>query len=95
MDVQVADVVESPGAIPEETPMPPRRLTWREIADDLEQRIRSGEYPPGQHIPSYARLAELYDVSVSTTAKAVALLAERRLVETDPGRGVLVRDPEE
>lgn len=88
--MHVADVVDYRVATPEDSTMA-RRMTWREIADDLTERIAAGEYRPGEHIPSYARLAELYDVSVSTASKAVARLADRGLVETDPGRGVLVR----
>jgi len=33
--------------------MPPRRLTYQGIADDLADRIKHGEYPPDQQIPSY------------------------------------------
>lgn len=78
------------GAIPEETM--PRHLTWREIADDIAARIYSGEYPPGEPIPSYSRIADLYSVSISTAAKAVARLHDLGLLETDPGRANIVAD---
>lgn len=73
--------------------MPPRKLTYREIADDLASRIRNGEsgYEPGDQLPSYTRLAELYSVSVSTASRAVGLLHDRGLVESIVGRGVFVR----
>jgi GntR family transcriptional regulator len=76
---------------PQEETMP-RRLTWREIADDLEARIRAGEFPPGTYIPSYRQVAERYDVSKATAGKAIALLTERGLIEEDRGRGNVVRD---
>lgn len=73
--------------------MPPRALTYREIADDLTARIRSAEegYRSGDKLPSYSGLAELYSVSVSTAARAMQLLTDRGLVESVVGRGVYVR----
>lgn len=85
-------MVDYPVTTPEENTMP-RRMTWREIADDLTRRIAAGEFPPGESIPSYARTANHYGVSVTTAARAIALLHERGLIETDPGRGNVVRDP--
>lgn len=70
----------------------PARASYRTIARDLEDRIRSGEYPAGSRLPSYAELAKLYSVSVTTVQGAIRLLRERRLVEGDPGRGVFVVD---
>jgi len=74
--------------------MPPRRLTYREIADDVTERIRRREpgYQPGDRLPSYSGLADLYSVSVSTAARAVGLLVDRGLVESVVGRGVYVAD---
>jgi len=63
-----------------------RRMTGREIADDLEERIRAGEHKPGAALP-FADLMALYDTSRSTIQRAMILLEERRLVEYQPGRG--------
>ena len=68
------------------------RLTYREIADDLAARIRSGEYPPGGPLPSYSKLADLYSVSVSTAQRAVGLLHDRGLIVGEPGVGVFVKE---
>lgn len=68
----------------------PTRLTYRQIADDLADRIARGEYPPGSPLPSYTKLAELYDVSPATAARAYALLSDRRVVVGEPGRGMFV-----
>ena len=38
------------------------RLNTQQIADDIADRIRSGEYPAGSALPSYTQLAELYSV---------------------------------
>jgi GntR family transcriptional regulator len=70
----------------------PRRLTFRQIADDIAARISTGEYPPATKIPSYQQLAHLYSVSISTAQRAVLVLQERGLVYGEPGRGVYVGD---
>ena len=70
----------------------PRHLTYRQIADDIATRIRTGHYQPSSRIPSYQQLARLYDVSISTAQRAVLVLQERGLVYGEPGRGVFVRD---
>ncbi|MCO8274526.1 GntR family transcriptional regulator [Actinoplanes sp. TRM 88003] len=37
--------------------MPPR-YRYEAIADDLEQRIEAGEFPPGSRLPSRRQLIE-------------------------------------
>lgn len=51
-----------------------------------------GEYEPGAKLASYSQLADLYSVSFSTAARAVALLRDRGIVIGAPGRGVFVAD---
>lgn len=84
-------MVNFPGAIPEDSTMT-KPMTHPEIAQDLQDRIERGEYRPGDLIPSYTRIAELYSVSESTAGKAIALLRERGYLERWPGRGNAVRD---
>ena len=71
-----------------------RRLSYSEIADDIAARIARGEYEPGSRLPSYAQLADIYDVSYSTAARAVRVLRERGLIYGEPGRGLYVDLPE-
>lgn len=68
----------------------PVQLTFRQIAEDLTERIRRGEYPPGARLPSYTELAALYSVSLATAARAYGLLTDRGTVESSPGRGMFV-----
>lgn len=84
-------MVDSPVAIPEEPTMP-QHLSYRQIADDLADRIRRGEYPLGSKIPTYKELGKLYGVSEATAYRAVSLLADRGLVVGSQGRGVYVAD---
>lgn len=68
----------------------PRRMTSREIADDIAARIASGEYPPGAQLPSYAQLAALYTVSISTAQRVHLILQARGLAYAEQGRGTFV-----
>jgi GntR family transcriptional regulator len=72
-----------------------RRLTYRQIADDIADRITKGDYPPGPQLPSWRELAELYSVHVSTIAKAIVLLEDRGVIYGHAGRGTFVVDPAE
>ena len=70
--------------------MPPRRLTYRQIADDIIDRIERGEYQVGQALPSRKQLAEMYSVSVSTADSAMALIIDRGWAYGEIGRGTFV-----
>lgn len=66
-----------------------------QLADLLAAKIESGEYAPGQRLPSADELAEEYDIARNTAAKGLRLLRDRRLAEMSPGRGTYVsRAPE-
>ena len=67
---------------------PPRQ----QIARDLRERIGSGEYPPGSHLPVRPELAERYHVHIGTIQHALDLLKGEGLIEPTPGgrEGALV-----
>jgi DNA-binding GntR family transcriptional regulator len=99
VDMESQSVLTLPGTPREgSATMPPRRLTWREIADDLIERIKAGEYDrpddPDEHgkIPSYRQVAALYAVSESTAHRAISRLTDRGWIESVPGRGNYVRE---
>lgn len=71
--------------------MPALPLSYADIAADITARIEAGEYAPGAKLPSYSQLADLYSVSISTAARAVALLRDRGVAVGAPGRGVYIR----
>jgi GntR family transcriptional regulator len=73
-----------------DTAMPSTPANYRRIADELTAQIKSGELAPGTKLPSTSKLAEQYDVSVTTAYRAMSLLHDRDLVEGQPGRGVYV-----
>lgn len=70
--------------------MPKQR--YEEVADDLRQKIQSGEYPPGSRMPSRADLRKIYTISDTVSDKAMWLLRQDGLVETLPGVGVYVTE---
>jgi len=63
---------------------------YRRIAEDLRQKIESGELGHGAQLPTELELREHYDASRSTIRDAVKWLITRRLVETRPGQGSFV-----
>lgn len=75
--------------------MPAERMTYRQIADDLDARIRAGEYAPGAAFPSYQQIASMYSVSVTTAQSAVRLLRDRGLLRSVSGVGTFVREPDD
>lgn len=72
---------------------------WREIADDLRERIEAGEFaeadPEQQRainqLPTESKLQEHYgDTSRNTVRQAIDFLASRRIVDKQAGRGTFV-----
>ena len=66
---------------------------YQQVAEDIRNRITSGEYSPGQALPSESRLCELYNVSRITIRNAIADLVEQDLLVTHHGKGTFVQTP--
>ena len=63
------------------------RGTYRQIAQDVRQRIVDGDLSPGEMLPSEHQLVELYGASRGTVRAALALLSEEGVIESVRGRG--------
>lgn len=63
---------------------------YREIAQDLQRRIESGEFAPGDRLPNEMEFREEYNASRNTVRDAIKWLTNRQLVETKPGQGTFV-----
>ena len=63
---------------------------WRQIRDDLSNRIRSGQLAPGSPLPSIRELAADSLVSVITIKKAYEELESLGLAYSHQGRGTFV-----
>jgi len=68
-------------------------LAYLQIADDITNRITSGELQPGARLLSERALADYYDRSYQTVRRAMAVLRERGLITTIHGRGTFVTGP--
>lgn len=68
------------------------KYRYEEIADDLQERIATGEFPPGSRLPSRRELIDQYDVTEPVIDRAMLILRVKELVETLPGVGVFVRE---
>lgn len=64
---------------------------YRQVADDLRERIRRGELAPGQQLPGEDRLASQYDVGKDTIRDALQVLRTEGLIRTVWRRGSWVR----
>lgn len=64
---------------------------YREVADNLRDRIVAGEFPVGDALPPIKHLMEYYDIpSLNTIRQAHRVLADEGLVHPQQGRGVYV-----
>lgn len=63
----------------------------RQIAASLRERIRAGEWAPGERLPSIPALAEAYRVAKQTIQRAIDQLRVEGLLITRPGSGTYVR----
>lgn len=66
---------------------------WRQIAETLEQEIRSGVWHGGERLPTESALAGRFSVNRHTVRRALGALQQRGLVDTEQGRGSFVRQP--
>jgi GntR family transcriptional regulator len=63
---------------------------YRQIAEDLRQKLESGKLGRSDQLPTELELRERYAASRTTVRDAVKWFITRRLVETRPGQGTFV-----
>ncbi len=63
----------------------------REIADQLEEEIKSGQWLPGSKLPTHRELAQRTGVALNTASLAMKHLVKRGLISGEVGRGSFVR----
>jgi DNA-binding FadR family transcriptional regulator len=61
------------------------------VAQALLDKIRLGELPVGQRLPSEQEIARYYGVSRTVVREAVARMRSEGVIESSPGRGAFVR----
>ncbi|HET6240477.1 MAG TPA: winged helix-turn-helix domain-containing protein, partial [Arthrobacter sp.] len=60
------------------------------VADDLLDRIISGEFPPGASVPGELELGARHEVSRMTVREAMKTLEAQRILSVERGRGTFV-----
>ena len=68
---------------------------YLQLANILEQRINSGEFPLQSQLPTEVLLAKDFEVSLITVRGAMKVLINKGLVERFPGKGTFVVSPTE
>jgi DNA-binding GntR family transcriptional regulator len=64
----------------------------QQVADGIIAKIRSGDYAPGQKLPTRHELATEYGCSIEPVIRAQEDLERTGWVETHQGRGVFVSE---
>jgi GntR family transcriptional regulator, transcriptional repressor for pyruvate dehydrogenase complex len=65
---------------------------FERIAEQIEQRILSGELRSGDRLPTERELGEQFQASRTAVREAMKTLAQKGLVNMRPGRGTIVID---
>lgn len=65
-------------------------LLYVQIAEQIRERIDSGDLSPGTAVPSEVELVEKYGVTRQTVRRAIKLLKEEGVVYSSQGRGTFV-----
>jgi DNA-binding GntR family transcriptional regulator len=71
-----------------ESAVPPSR----QIANQLRERITSGDLPAGTRLPSITTLMQEHGVARNTARRALAILEDEGLIEIVHGWGSFVKD---
>jgi len=64
---------------------------YGQIAAQLQAKIVSGEWPPGDAIPAEGALAKEFGIALGTIRQAIAVLVQEGLLERVQGKGTFVR----
>lgn len=70
--------------------MPPRPTYARKIIEDITEKIRSGDWPPGHRLPSIREIAEEHGCSRQPVRKALDHLQSAGLIDGHQGVGNFV-----
>jgi DNA-binding LacI/PurR family transcriptional regulator len=66
---------------------------YRELAEYLRERIRTGDLKVGERLPSYTELYDERGASTATVQRACDLLDQEHLIERRHGSGIFVAAP--
>jgi GntR family transcriptional regulator len=69
-----------------------KRPLYQEVREQLVRRLAVGEWPPGAMLPSEPKLAERFDVGISTIRAALRELEKANMLVRAQGRGTFVAE---
>lgn len=72
------------------TPRLTRRNLGQLVADELLERIQSGEYRPGDRIPTEQGLMDMFGVGRNSVRESIQALVALGVLDVRPGRGTVV-----
>ncbi|WP_307427571.1 GntR family transcriptional regulator [Labrys monachus] len=75
--------------LPKSSPLP----LWFQIAERLRDAIAQGVFPPGDVVPSEAKLNEIFGISRATSRAALDRLEQEGLINRRSGKGSVVLSP--
>lgn len=65
---------------------------WRQLADHIADRVKTGDLAVGDALPSVRELMDTYGVSTTSLTRALAELRSDGLIRTERGRGNFVAE---
>lgn len=68
---------------------------YKQVISQIEQKIISGEYAPGERLPSMNELAQELDLSKETIKKVYVILRDKGVIEPRQGKGFYVKGLDE
>jgi GntR family transcriptional regulator len=71
------------------------RAVWKQVADELRNRIKDGVYRPRNAIPSLTSLVEEFGIARNTVRKVVEHLEREGYVRREMGVGTFVTPKDE
>jgi len=66
----------------------------QQVAAQLEQRVRRGDYRHGEALPSFRALSKEFGVSLNVIQRAVYQLSEKQILLPHQGKGLVITHPE-
>lgn len=69
--------------------LPPN--VWQDVKSDIELKILTGAFAPGERIPSIRKIADDYGVGQTTAQKVLKTLWHEGIIEPRRGVGFFVR----
>jgi GntR family transcriptional regulator len=65
---------------------------WVMLADDIRDKIKAGEYRPGDRLPSTSQLCAQYGISAIVVRNAMLTLKAEGLVKGVPGVATFIAE---